>query len=48
MVDVLDEDHGIAGVHEAVEDAHERGAVLEGEARSGLVQDVQRLPGGAL
>ena len=40
---VLDEDDGVAGVDEAVEDAQEVGAVLEGQAGRRLVEDVEGL-----
>ena len=44
---VFDHDHGVALVGEAVEDFEELADVLEVEAGGGLVEDVERLAGGA-
>src|SRR5437870_8659075 len=44
---VLDHDHGVAGVDQAVEDVEELADVLEVEAGGRLVEDVEGLAGGA-
>ena len=45
---VLDDDHGVAGVHQAVEHAQQLADVLEVQAGGGLVEDVEGAAGGAL
>ncbi len=44
---VLDHDHGVAGVDQAVEHFEQLADVLEVEAGGGLVEDVEGLAGGA-
>ena len=43
---VLDEQDGVALVNQPVQDAEQRGAVLEGQAGGGFVQQVEGAPGG--
>ena len=44
---VLDHHHGVARVHQGVQHFQQLAHVLEMQARGGLVQDVERPPGGA-
>ena len=45
---VLDHEHGVAVVDQALQHAEQPAHVLEVEAGGGLVEDVERAPGGAL
>ena len=43
---MLDDNHRVAGIYQALEHAQEHVDVLEVKARGGLVQDIQRFSGG--
>ena len=45
---VLDDHQGVAALHEALQHLHKLADVLEVQARGGLVEDVDGLPGGPL
>ena len=45
---VLDDEHGVAGIHQALEHLQQLAHVLEMQARGGLVQDVEGLAALAL